>query len=177
MTIRRLPPAADGLVIMNYDQHQVTSAPGPVASQDWFTANLKQAVKDIPKTKIICAIGSYGYDWKLSGRKKRITNVDTNNVQESWLHARESSAEIELDPDSLNPHFAYMEDGGQEHQVWFLDAVTALNQMRAARDLGIRTFALWRLGSEDRSLWKIWDNPTESRRRAEACGVPVRRRR
>ncbi len=115
-----LAAAADGLVIMNYDQHQVTSAPGPVASQDWFTANLKQAVKDIPKTKIICAIGSYGYDWRLSGRKKRITNVDTNNVQESWLHARESSAQIELDPDSLNPHYAYVEDDGQEHQVWFL---------------------------------------------------------
>ena len=56
----------------------------------------------------------------------------------------------------------YQEDNGVEHQVWFLDAVTALNQMRAAREVGIRTFALWRLGSEDRSLWKIWDNPTEA---------------
>jgi cellulose synthase/poly-beta-1,6-N-acetylglucosamine synthase-like glycosyltransferase/peptidoglycan/xylan/chitin deacetylase (PgdA/CDA1 family)/spore germination protein YaaH len=168
-----LAAAADGLVIMNYDQHQVTSAPGPVASQDWFTANLRQAVKDIPKTKIICAVGSYGYDWKLSGRKKRITNVDTNNVQESWLHARESSAEIELDSDSLNPHYAYMEDGGQEHQVWFLDAVTALNQMRASRDLGIRTFALWRLGSEDRSLWRIWDNPTEAGAEQKLAVVPA----
>ncbi|MCU1256919.1 MAG: polysaccharide deacetylase [Candidatus Angelobacter sp.] len=168
----RLAAAADGMVIMNYDQHQVTSAPGPVASQDWFAANLKQAVKDIPKTKIICAIGSYGYDWKLSGKNKRIVNVDTNNVQESWLHARESSAEIELDPDSLNPHFAYMDDDGKEHQVWFLDAVTALNQMRASRDLGIRTFALWRLGSEDRSLWKIWDNPTEAGAEQKISVVP-----
>jgi cellulose synthase/poly-beta-1,6-N-acetylglucosamine synthase-like glycosyltransferase/peptidoglycan/xylan/chitin deacetylase (PgdA/CDA1 family) len=32
--------------------------------------------------------------------------------------------------------------------------------MRAARALGIETFALWRLGSEDNSLWKIWDKPT-----------------
>jgi cellulose synthase/poly-beta-1,6-N-acetylglucosamine synthase-like glycosyltransferase/spore germination protein YaaH/peptidoglycan/xylan/chitin deacetylase (PgdA/CDA1 family) len=158
----KLAAAADGLVVMNYDQHQVTSAPGPVAAQDWFISNLRHAVKEIPKTKIICAIGSYGYDWKLSAKTKRITNVDTNNVQEAWLHASESSAEIELDSDSLNPHFGYMEDNGEEHQVWFLDAVTALNQMRAARDLGIRTFALWRLGSEDRSLWKIWDNPTEA---------------
>jgi cellulose synthase/poly-beta-1,6-N-acetylglucosamine synthase-like glycosyltransferase/peptidoglycan/xylan/chitin deacetylase (PgdA/CDA1 family) len=37
--------------------------------------------------------------------------------------------------------------------------VTVLNQMRAARALGIETFALWRLGSEDNSLWKIWDKP------------------
>ena len=41
----RLAASSDGLVIMNYDQHQVTSAPGPVASQDWFTANLKAGGK------------------------------------------------------------------------------------------------------------------------------------
>ncbi|HET9364520.1 MAG TPA: glycosyl hydrolase family 18 protein, partial [Candidatus Angelobacter sp.] len=68
----RLAAASDGLVIMNYDQHQVTSSPGPVASQDWFVSNLQQAVKDIPKTKIICAIGSYGYDWALSAKKRRV---------------------------------------------------------------------------------------------------------
>ena len=80
-------------------------------------------------------------------------------MQEEWLHARESESQIDLHPGSLNPHFAYMEDNGIEHQVWFLDGVTALNEMRAARQLGIRTFALWRLGSEDRSLWCIWDSP------------------
>jgi len=30
-----------------------------------------------------------------------------------------SSAEIELDSDSLNPHYAYMEDGAKEHQFGF----------------------------------------------------------
>lgn len=169
----RLAASVDGLVIMNYDQHQTTSSAGPIAAQDWFTSNLSQAVKDIPKTKIICAIGNYGYDWALSGKNKRVVNVDTNNVQESWLHARESSAEIDFHPDSLNPHFGYVEDNGIEHQVWYLDAVTALNQMRAARVAGIRTFALWRLGSEDRSLWKIWDNPTEQNAEQKLKVVPA----
>jgi len=156
----KLAAAADGLIIMNYDEHQVTSNAGPVASQNWFTSNLRQAIKDIPKEKIICAIGSYGYDWAVS-KSRRIVNVDTNNVQEAWLHASESGSEISLDQDSLNPHFGYEEDNGVKHEVWYLDAVTALNEMRASRDLGIRTFALWRLGSEDRSLWKIWDNPND----------------
>jgi cellulose synthase/poly-beta-1,6-N-acetylglucosamine synthase-like glycosyltransferase/peptidoglycan/xylan/chitin deacetylase (PgdA/CDA1 family)/spore germination protein YaaH len=168
----RLAASADGLVIMNYDQHQITSAPGPVAAQDWFTANLKQAIKDIPKTKIICAIGGYGYDWGVSPKTKHVVNVDTNSAQEAWLHARESGSEIELDPDALNPHFAYEEENGVRHQVWYLDAVTALNQMRASRTVGIRTFALWRLGSEDRSLWKIWDNPNEAGAEAKLKAVP-----
>ncbi len=168
----RLAAASDGLVIMNYDQHQVTSSPGPVAAQDWFIGNLRQAVKDIPKDKIICAIGSYGYDWGVSAKTRRIVNVDTNNVQEAWLHANESGSDIDLDPDSLNPHFMYEEDNGVRHVVWYLDAVTALNEMRASRDLGIRTFALWRLGSEDRSLWKIWDNPNEPGAESKLKAVP-----
>jgi cellulose synthase/poly-beta-1,6-N-acetylglucosamine synthase-like glycosyltransferase/peptidoglycan/xylan/chitin deacetylase (PgdA/CDA1 family) len=32
--------------------------------------------------------------------------------------------------------------------------------MRAARGLGLQTFALWRLGEEDSSLWSVWDKPT-----------------
>jgi cellulose synthase/poly-beta-1,6-N-acetylglucosamine synthase-like glycosyltransferase/peptidoglycan/xylan/chitin deacetylase (PgdA/CDA1 family) len=40
--------------------------------------------------------------------------------------------------------------------------VTALNEMRVARALGLQTFALWRLGSEDDSLWRIWDNPLKA---------------
>src|SRR6266849_5383196 len=54
----QLAANSDGLVIMNYDQHQSSGGPGPIASQDWFTSNLQQAVKDIPKGKIICAIGN-----------------------------------------------------------------------------------------------------------------------
>ncbi|MGH9642616.1 MAG: glycosyltransferase, partial [Terriglobales bacterium] len=50
-------------------------------------------------------------------------------------------------------------DGGKRHDIWFLDAVTGLNEMRAAVKLGINSFALWRLGSEDRSLWTVWDTP------------------
>jgi cellulose synthase/poly-beta-1,6-N-acetylglucosamine synthase-like glycosyltransferase/peptidoglycan/xylan/chitin deacetylase (PgdA/CDA1 family) len=32
--------------------------------------------------------------------------------------------------------------------------------MRGARQLGLQTFALWRLGEEDSTLWNIWDKPS-----------------
>jgi cellulose synthase/poly-beta-1,6-N-acetylglucosamine synthase-like glycosyltransferase/peptidoglycan/xylan/chitin deacetylase (PgdA/CDA1 family)/spore germination protein YaaH len=169
----QLAQNSDGLVIMNYDQHQTSSEAGPIAAQDWFISNLQQAVKDIPKNKIICGIGNYGYDWALAHKQKhRVLSVSTDNVQEEWLHARESESEVNFDSDSLNPNFAYVEDNGVEHQVWYLDAVTALNQMRGARNLGIRTFALWRLGSEDRSLWSIWENPMEANVEEKLKTVP-----
>jgi cellulose synthase/poly-beta-1,6-N-acetylglucosamine synthase-like glycosyltransferase/peptidoglycan/xylan/chitin deacetylase (PgdA/CDA1 family) len=90
----------------------------------------------------------------------KVLAAEEKSTQEAWQDADDADAQVELDPDSLNVHFAYDDDDAHvRHQVWFLDAVTVLNQMRAARALGIETFALWRLGSEDNSLWKIWDRP------------------
>jgi cellulose synthase/poly-beta-1,6-N-acetylglucosamine synthase-like glycosyltransferase/peptidoglycan/xylan/chitin deacetylase (PgdA/CDA1 family)/spore germination protein YaaH len=167
---------SDGLLLMNYDEHQVDSEPGPIASQDWFIDNLKNVLKQVPKDKIICSIGSYGYDWTLAlpppatGKPRhgklpepaplKVLNTNNMSTQEAWQAASDADAQIQLDSDSLNAHFAYDdEDAHVRHQIWFLDAVTVLNQMRAARALGIQTIALWRLGSEDDSLWKVWDSP------------------
>ncbi len=55
---------SDGILLMNYEQHLIGTGPGPIAAQDWFVDNLKNALKVAPKKKIICSIGSYGYDWK-----------------------------------------------------------------------------------------------------------------
>ena len=151
---------ADGLILMNYDQHYPGGEPGSIAGQDWFTNNLKAALKVIPQNKIICAIGNYGYDWTVRKDQKPFEgNAHNVSVQDAWLEAHDSEADIEFDSDQLNPHFSYLDENNTKHEVWYLDAVTALNEMRAARHLGITTFALWRLGSEDRALWQIWDKP------------------
>ena len=42
---------SDGLLLMNYDEHQSGGEPGPIASQDWFLDNLKQVLKTVPKEK------------------------------------------------------------------------------------------------------------------------------
>ena len=155
---------ADGIVVMNYDEHYPGGEPGPVASQDWFVDNLNAIQKVIPKEKLICAIGNYGYDWVVKPKQGKLPPglKDSNvAVQDAWLTARDSDADIDFDGDALNPHVSYEDEHNVQHEVWFLDAVTALNEMRAAQQLGIETFALWRLGAEDRSLWRVWDIPGE----------------
>jgi len=157
--------AADGVVLMNYDEHYPGAASGPVASQDWFVQNLTFARTVIPKEKIICAIANYGYDWVLKPKKGSLPPEEHDHivsVQDAWLTARDSDVDINFDDDAMNPHFSYLDERSVQHDVWFLDGVTALNHMRSAQNLGIQTFALWRLGSEDRSLWKVWDIPGDA---------------
>ncbi|HUI83165.1 MAG TPA: glycosyltransferase [Candidatus Binatia bacterium] len=165
---------SDGLILMNYDQHYPGGEPGSVAGQDWFVRNLQDALKVIPKDKIICAVANYGYDWAMKkGQKKGTPPEDNHTVtaQEAWSEAADAETDINFDDDAMNPHFAYL-DGNVRHDVWYLDGVTALNQMRAAHALGIDTFALWRLGSEDRSLWAVWDKPFEAAATSKLATVP-----
>jgi len=174
---KAIASAVDGVVIMNYDEHFPGGTPGPVASQDWFTDNLDSAVEEIPKEKLICAIGNYGYDWfeRPKTKKDKLPPGEADksvSVQEAWIGARDSEEDVDFDDDALNPHFSYRDDDNVRHDVWFLDAVTALNQMRAAQTLGIQTFALWRLGAEDRSLWRVWDMPGEANASDRLKDVP-----
>jgi peptidoglycan-N-acetylglucosamine deacetylase len=160
-----LAAAADGVVVMNYDEHYPGGTSGPVASQDWFVDNLKFVRSVIPKEKIICAIANYGYDWVLKPKNGTLPpgmHDSSVSVQEAWLAARDSEQDINFDDDAMNPHFSYLDERNLRHDIWFVDAVTALNHMRAAQSLGIQTFALWRLGSEDRTLWRIWDMPGDA---------------
>ncbi len=170
---------SDGVMLMNYDQHQTESGSGPIAGQDWFVKNLQVALKTVPRNKLICGIGGYGYDWTIplpsrgEPEAEKAISVSPISTQEAWQAASDADASPDLDGDSLNVHFAYDdEDNKVRHHIWFLDAVTALNQMRAARQLGIQTFALWRLGSEDRSLWAVWDKPQSAAAPIALANVP-----
>jgi peptidoglycan-N-acetylglucosamine deacetylase len=171
--LKRISANSDGLVIMNYDDHEVESDPGPIAPQPWFIDNLKRVMKVVPKEKIICAVGNYGYDWTISmpgsipdpkdkkHPKPKVLDTEVLSVQDAWQRASDADADLDLDYDSLNPHFSYIdEDKHVQHVVWFLDGVTLLDEMRGARALGLQTVALWQLGGEDRSLWSVWDKPS-----------------
>ncbi|HEY8714087.1 MAG TPA: polysaccharide deacetylase family protein, partial [Candidatus Acidoferrum sp.] len=153
----------DAIVLMNYDQHWLTSPPGPIAAQEWYVENLRQVLKEVPAQKIIAAVGNYAYDWSLAPKKKP-EPAESLTIQEALLRASESETDIEFDATSLNPHYSYNDQHEHVHQVWMLDALTAYNELRANERLGVQGTALWRLGSADTSMWPIWDatRPTDA---------------
>ncbi len=147
---------SDAIILMNYDQHWLTSGPGPIAAQDWFMENLRQVRQVVPAQKIVAGIANYAYDWTESTGKGPL-HAEEFSIQEALLHAHESEADVEFDAASLNPHYSYVDEQNHTHQVWMLDAITAYNQLRASERLGVQGTALWRFGSGDSSIWPIWD--------------------
>src|SRR5262249_16162438 len=60
---------ADAIILMNYDFHWPSSAPGPVVAQDWFVRNINNILKIVPPEKIVMGIANYGYDWPAKSKK------------------------------------------------------------------------------------------------------------
>ena len=61
---RAFIPALDLVVIMLYDEHWSTSAPGPVATQEWVRRTLSQRLADVGASRVVAALPVYGYQWR-----------------------------------------------------------------------------------------------------------------
>jgi peptidoglycan-N-acetylglucosamine deacetylase len=142
--------ASDYLLLMAYDEHYASKESGSIASQGWYESLLSKRMNELNPAKTIIALGNYGYNWQEGKTAHEVS------FQEAVIDARDSEAQIEFDPQTRNPHYEYDEEDGSHHVVWFLDGVTAFNQMRAASGYHPAGFALWRLGSEDPSVWSVF---------------------
>ena len=142
---------ADAVVLMAYDEHFAGGEPGPIASQDWFTNAVEESAKQISPSKLLIALGNYGYDWDT--QTAAVANSLTFN--ESMALARDVDAQPELSKQTRNMTFTYADTQNHSHQVWFLNAVTVWNEEVVLKKQNILGFSLWRLGSEDPTIWHI----------------------
>jgi cellulose synthase/poly-beta-1,6-N-acetylglucosamine synthase-like glycosyltransferase/spore germination protein YaaH/peptidoglycan/xylan/chitin deacetylase (PgdA/CDA1 family) len=154
--IVKMQAATDTLVLMAYDQHYSTGDPGPTAGQSWFESYLEKRLSVLDPDRTVMAFGSYGYDWK--GRDKTgQPRADAVTFHEAIELARDSDASITMDDNELNPTFAYEDENGSKHVVWFLDGTTLFNQIKVVDPWRVRGYAMWRLGTEDPSMWTVFD--------------------
>jgi spore germination protein YaaH len=138
--------AADRVVLMAYDEHWQTGRSGPIASDPWFTSVVRRALSQIPASKLIVALAAYAYDWPANGPAAILS------IPQAHALAAQNGATIERDAVSGAASFVYAADG-VEHTVWASDAAAVRGQAAIARAAGARSFALWRLGTEDPSMW------------------------
>lgn len=143
-----LTAAADKIILLTYDQHWTGDISGPLASQGWFEAQLDKRFAKTTGDKIVVAIGSYAIDWQGPGQGRVIS------IRSAWDLLRQSRTKLAFHPKLLNPSFSYQgKQSRQRHAVWMLDGVTMYNQVAAALAMKPAGLALWRLGTEDPTVW------------------------
>src|SRR5438046_1303783 len=138
----------DRFVAMLFDETSDIDPPVPLGSRSCFEGWLHVLLEGSDTKQWIIALGSYGYDWTIGGKKAELISF-------AEAMSRANNAEIqgaEVSGPSYNPYF-YFEDGDKEHAVWFLDVVTFLNELREVRGQKAGGFALYRLGTDDPAIW------------------------
>jgi cellulose synthase/poly-beta-1,6-N-acetylglucosamine synthase-like glycosyltransferase/peptidoglycan/xylan/chitin deacetylase (PgdA/CDA1 family)/spore germination protein YaaH len=154
---------ADAVMVMAYDQHYPSGQPGPIASRTWLKESYDEVLPRIPADRVVVVLGSYGYDWTLSDSDK-VPPAEDLSFRSAMDLACAADAKPVFEEQIDNGHFGYQDHSGVKHEVWFQDALATWNQIATLRARGITRVGLWRLGTEDDTLWTFFgaDTPPTS---------------
>jgi spore germination protein YaaH len=141
--------AVDFAVIMLYDEHWSTSAPGPIATTDWVRRALAQRVADVGASRIVAALPVYGYLWKPNQSARPVGFFEATRL------ALEANVELIRDPSSSSLHAIQPSNW----ELWMSDAELLAALRAEVQALGVTRVALWRLGLEDPAVWAALSRP------------------
>src|SRR6185503_6740916 len=136
---------ADLIMAVLYDQHWSGSPAGPIAAPDWVMRNLGARVAEIGAARIVAAFPTYGYRWRRSAETEVISYDDARKLT--------TMTNISLARDHASATLHATSPEGWE--IWVTDRDLLATLVRQARQLGVSTFALWRLGLEDPAVWDL----------------------
>jgi spore germination protein YaaH len=134
---QRIGAAADDVRLMAYGQRHKT--PQAVVNPKSMRDHAIRALEAIPAEKLQLAMPTYCFIWN---KQLKVSSDTWANTLSTTNHS------VTRDTKSRAPSFA---TNGMT--VWCEDAQSIKYKTEIARELGIRRFALWRIGGEDPSIW------------------------
>ena len=143
---RLFESSADLLLVMLYDQHWATSPPGPVAEPLWVRRTLAMRVAESGASRVVAGLPLYGYQWRANAPATTISYDDARRL------AAEAGVALDRDPATSSLHALRAGVAGWE--LWVSDALLLDVLRREVAALGVRRIAYWRLGLEDRAIWR-----------------------
>ncbi|MEO8578875.1 MAG: hypothetical protein ABI469_01420 [Gemmatimonadales bacterium] len=137
--------SADLIMPILYDQHWSGSPPGPIAAPDWVARSLGTRVAEVGAARIVAAFPLYGYRWRRNAEPEVVSYEDARRLT--------SMSNVPLARDHASATLHALSPEGWE--IWVSDRVLLETLVRESRQLGVSTFALWRLGLEDPAVWEF----------------------
>ncbi|MCX6807833.1 MAG: glycosyl hydrolase family 18 protein [Patescibacteria group bacterium] len=153
----RLGKVADEFKIMAYDHHWLSGSPGSIAPKPWLLDILDFAVKVVPIKKIQLGVPFYAYDWPIDAEGNRIHGASSRTfrtINEELCQKYECSRQwIVEDATPMIRYFSAYDN--QFHAIYYENARSLSNRLDLVREYEIGGIAIWRMGSEDPSNWRI----------------------
>ena len=142
----RIAPLMDRILVMAYDEHWSTSAPGPVASLGWCRNVAAYSMNVIGKEKLIMGIPFYGRAWGSP-------NHSMAYVYSSIERVIQENNVTDIRRENGIPTFDYRANIGVK--VYYDDEYSLSARMEMYRSMGVGAIGFWRLGQETPAVWQI----------------------
>jgi len=155
---RALSAAADTVFVMAWGTHWAGSPPGAISTLS-YVSGVVAFLRTLPeRSRFVVGAPMYALDW--SGTPAGGAPISSQSTRPASAYqydhvvqlARSVGAHAVRDPLSGELSFEYAGTGGLPHEVWYMDARAILDVLGIAHTAGFQV-GLWRLGSEDQSLW------------------------
>ena len=150
--LQALSEVADHFFLTLDDENSEPDEPGPLAEQDWLEEQIKEMIRYGRPEQWVAGLGSFGLDWN-----ETKGTIETLSFVDVMARANLAVAEqVSVDPPHFSPSFHYLSglDQKEEHEIWFLDAITFFNQLQIISSYPIGGIGIDRLGEEDPGIWK-----------------------
>jgi spore germination protein YaaH len=142
---------SDYMFVLDWGIHWTTSTPGSIDELPWFKRVAEYTATLPNRDKFVLGMPLYGLDWPEGGGP----NHPATAMEYDSLTALAGQLGVtpEWEANASSPHFSYSE-GGVEHQVWYVDRQSLAIRTALAESFGLKV-GLWRLGTEDQSIWEL----------------------
>ncbi|WP_156290379.1 LysM peptidoglycan-binding domain-containing protein [Oceanobacillus salinisoli] len=153
----------DFVVLMTYEWGWAGGEPWAIAPINEVRRVLDYAVTAIPPEKIMMGAPLYGRDWRIPWQEGTLAR--TVSPQEAVRLAVRYGVAIQYDQTYQSPFFRYVDETGQEHEVWFEDARSMQAKYDAVKEYGLRGISYWVLGNPFPQNWPVLQSNFTIRKR------------
>lgn len=161
---------ADYVIIMGYDEHTENSyEAGSVASYDFVKTGIENALKAVPKTKLVGAIPFYTRLWEETPKTEEELAEEAGTEAADYPDKVTSRA-VGMDEakellDSAGVHaewdektrqnYAQWEADGTTYKIWLEDSESIEEKLKLIKSSKLAGTAEWRLGWENPEIWDL----------------------
>ncbi len=142
----------DYVVIMGYDEHYAGSQePGSVASIDYVTYGIKEALKEVPAQRLINGIPFYTRVWRTAA--DGVTS-EAYGMREARQFIENHGMTMEWD-EADGQYYAESSEDDATYQIWVEDKESIERKLEVMKEYHIAGVAEWALGLETADVWDV----------------------
>lgn len=141
----KIAQIADRLMVMAYDEHYRSGAPGAIASLNWCEKVCAYAQQKVPREKLIMGLPLYGRVWQKGEVARSLKYPQT---LELW---KKVNTPVKREGDGT-PYFEFEET--VRAVAYYEDERTLEKKLSLYNTNGINAVAFWKLGQGPAALWK-----------------------